>query len=389
MSYLLIFLFATLVTASILVKVPETITAPFVLTPKQGADPVRALRRGVVQRVIVAEGQSVAKGDKLFFIRSEQAGDQTADMQSLEAQVRGASEGLDIATDKYQVQRLSSAEERRKLEGKIEHLRRMTEIKEGEMAMAKEVADNYAQLRREGLASATVLKDKQVEVSRLTAQLEQLRDDQRDTRAAIEKLAHDEEAHRNEFRERERGLKEEAETAKIRIAARRQWVAQNRGSEFVALAPCSGTVLRLQVKASGAIVGDGEPLCELSCAGEQLQAEIQIPQAGAGLVRKGQGVKLLYDSFPYQQFGVKFGVLRWISPTSSTESFRAIAEIEAESVMVSGRPSPLKAGMGGRAEVIIAKRPLISYAFDPIRQLRENLASPPEHVPQERLTERE
>jgi len=380
-AYLLILIFATLVTASVVVKVPDTISAPFVLTPRRGADPVRAMRRGIIQRVGVVEGQTVAQGDKLFVIRSEQTGDQAADLQSFEAQLRSASESLGIATDKDRSQQLSAAEERRKLQGRIEHLQRMIELKSGELTMARELAENYAQLRREGLANALTIKDRQVEVSRLTGQLEQLRDEDRDTRAAIEKLGHDEIARWNGYRERERQLKEEIETAKIRIAARSQWVAQNQGSEFVALAPCSGTILRLQVKASGAIVSDGESLCELACAGERLQAELQIPQSGAGRVRTGLGVKLLYDSFPYQQFGVKFATLRWISPTASTPDFRAIADIEDASINVSGQPTQLKAGMGGRAEVVIAKRSLISIAFDPIRQLRENMAAPPERAP--------
>ena len=247
--------------------------------------------------------------------------------------------------------------------------------------MARDVAESYTQLRREGLASSTVLKDRQSEVSRRTGQIEQLRNDQRDARATIEKLGHDEVARWNEYRERERKLKEEIETAKIRIASRSQWVAQNQGAEFLALAPCSGTILRLQVKARAAVVAEGESLCELACASEQLQAELQIPQAGAGRVRIGQGVKMLYDSFPYQQFGVKFGALRWISPAASTSDFRALADIEDESIMVLGQPTPLKAGMGGRAEVVIDKRSLISIAFDPIRQLRENMASPPDRRP--------
>ncbi|MGE0126754.1 MAG: HlyD family secretion protein [Blastocatellales bacterium] len=377
-AYLLILIFTTLVIASIVVKVPETISAPFVLAQRQGADPVRAMRRGVVQNVSVVEGQAVEQGDKLFTIRSEQTGDQAADLQSLEAQVRAATESLSIAAEKNQSQQLSAAEERRKLQGHIEHLQRMIELKSGELTMARELAENYAQLRREGLANALTIKDRQVEVSRLTGQLEQLRDEDRDTRAAIEKLGHDEIARWNGYRERERQLKEEVETAKIKIAARSQWVAQNQGAEFVALAPCAGTILRLQVKASGAIVGEGESLCELACSRGRLQAELQISQAGAGRVRTGQGVKLLYDSFPYQQFGVKFATLRWISPTATTPDFRAIADIEDSSVTVLGQPSPLKAGMGGRAQVVIAKRSLISIAFDPIRQLRENMASPPD-----------
>jgi len=381
-AYLLILLFTTIVVASITVQVPETISAPFVLAPRHGIDPVRALRRGIIHRVNVAEGQTVAEGEKLFIIRSEQAGDQSADLQSLEARVRSANDSLAIASGKLQSEQLSLAEERRKLQGHIEHLQRMIELKTGELNMAREVAENYLQLRREGLASATVLKDRQAEVSRLTGQLEQLRAEQRDTRAAIEKLGHDEEARWNEYRERERQLQEEIETSKIRIASRSQWVARSQGTESVALAPCSGTILRLQVKASGAIVGDGEVLCELACQSERLQAELKIPQIGAGRVRPGQGVKLLYDSFPYQQFGVKFATLRWISPTASTPDFRAIAEIEDSSINLMGQPAPLRAGMGGRAEVVIAKRSLISIAFDPIRQLKENMASPPERQTQ-------
>jgi hypothetical protein len=94
----------------------------------------------------------------------------------------------------------------------------------------------------------------------------------------------------------------------------------------------------------------------------------------------------MYDSFPYQQFGVKFGALCWISPTASTQTFRAIAEIEADNVMVLGQSTPLKAGMGGRAEVVIARRSLISFALDPIRQLRENMAAPPERSAKEQPT---
>lgn len=59
----------------------------------------------------------------------------------------------------------------------------------------------------------------------------------------------------------------------------------------------------------------------------------------------------------------------------------AIADIEDTSVKVLGQPTPLRAGMGGRAEIVIAKRSLISIAFDPIRQLRENMVSPPEREP--------
>lgn len=390
LSYLLMLIFVSLVAASILIQIPETISAPFVLAQRLGTDPVRALRHGIIQQVDLVEGQSVKQGDMLFVIRSEQTGDQSADLRSLENQLRGANEGLLIASEKYRSQQLATTEERRRLQGQIEHFDRLSEIKNEELKMASEVAESYDQLRREGLAGTTIVKDKQSEVSKLNAQIEQIKNEQRDSRAAQEKLTRDEEIQANELRERERILREEIEKTKILISTRGQWVTQNQGNQITVTAPCSGTILRLHVKAKATVVNAGETLVELSCSQERLQAELQIPQNGAGRIKIGQGVKLLYESFPYQQFGVKFARLRWISPTTSTTDFRAIAEIEDESINVLGQPTLLKAGMGGRAEVVIAKRTILSIALDPIRQLRENMASPPEPVslPSKIITEK-
>jgi multidrug efflux pump subunit AcrA (membrane-fusion protein) len=382
LSYLLILIFTALVLGAVSIKVPETISAPFVLAPRVGTDPVRALRRGMIQQVDLREGQAVNQGDPLFVIRSEQTGEMSADLRTLETELRGANESLRLARERFRSQQQAAGEERVHLQGRIEHLERMIELKSGELTLAREVADSYAQLRRDGLASATVLKDKQTEVSRLTGQIEQFRNEQRDTRAALEKIGRDEEMQGNEFHERERALEESIEKIKIQRASRSQWATQDQGTQFITTAPCSGTILKLYVKTNNALVSEGEVLCEIACAGERLQVELKIPQAGAGRVRTGQNVKLLYDAFPYQQFGVKFASLRWISPTTSTPDFRALADPSDESINVLGQPVPLKAGMGGRAEVVIAQRSLISIAFDPIRQLRENMTASPEPRPQ-------
>ncbi len=377
LSYLLMLMFVTLLIASITIKVPETISAPFVLAPQRGTDPVRASRRGIIQQVELAEGQAVAQGAKLFVIRSEQTGDQSADLRTLEMQLRSTHESLRLASDRYHSQQQGATGERARLQGQFEHLERMAELKIGEQTLAREVSDSYAQLRKEGLAGTTISKEKQNEVTRLTGQLEQLRNEQRDTRAALERFSHTEEMQRNEYSERERGLREEIEKAKIQTASLGQWVAQNQGSQFAVSAPCSGTILKLHVKTRETVVAEGEVLCELTCASEELQAELKLPQSGAGRVKIGQGIKLLYDAFPYQQFGVKFANLRWISPSTSTTDFRALADLASTSIQVAGQATPLKAGMAGRAEVVIAHRSIISFAFDPIRQLRENMVSPP------------
>jgi multidrug efflux pump subunit AcrA (membrane-fusion protein) len=91
---------------------------------------------------------------------------------------------------------------------------------------------------------------------------------------------------------------------------------------------------------------------------------------------------LLYDAFPYQRYGVRYGKVRWTSPASVTvdeaASFRVFVDLEEEAISVAGRPTPLMAGMGGRARIVVGSRSLMSYALAPLRQLRENLAQPPE-----------
>jgi hemolysin D len=110
-------------------------------------------------------------------------------------------------------------------------------------------------------------------------------------------------------------------------------------------------------------------------------AELTLPRDGVSRLRPGLGAKLLYDAFPYQRHGVRHGTVRWVSPasvtTDGTAAFRAHVDVADATIRVDGQGRPLMAGMTGQAEVVVGRRPLITYAFEPLRQLRENLAGPP------------
>jgi multidrug efflux pump subunit AcrA (membrane-fusion protein) len=179
----------------------------------------------------------------------------------------------------------------------------------------------------------------------------------------------------------DRRLGEEAAKARIRAAALREELGQNQGGELKVSAPCTGTVTRVGVKASGAVVQEGEVMCEVACAGGGLEAELTVPPVAASRTQPGQGVKLLYDAFPYQRHGVRYGTVRWVSPAAVTENgapvFRALASITDEAITIDGQARPLIAGMGGRADVVMGRRTLLGYALQPLRQLRESLAMPP------------
>jgi len=380
LAYALITVFVLGAIASVVITMPEKVTAQFVLVPVQGADPVKATRGGVVAEVLASEGQTINKGEIILTLRSDVAGERTAELQTIQTQLAGAGLSAVNARQKFNSLRLSDEQQIRKLEARVTYLDSLIAHKRQQLALAKQMTDSFEKLYREGIASQAQLIAKQIEDSELTSEVERLRLEQSDARLEIEKLKSETSARQTEFQESERQLKETTQTSELRAGALKASLANTDGNQVRLLAPCAGTILKLRVKDSGAVLSEGETVAEMACGGEQLVAELTVPESGVGKLKLDQGVKLKYDAFPYQRYGVKGGKLVWLSPAKAegeTTMFRARAELKDKEITVKGQPRNLTPGLSGTAEIVVGKRTLISYVFEPIRQLRENLADAP------------
>ena len=381
LAWAMIAVFALGAIASVAITLPEKVTAQFTLTPAHGADPVKATRGGIVAQVLVVESQKVNKGDLIVTLRSETAGERAAELQTIQTQLAGNGESFLNARTKYNTERMSAEQEIRKLRGRAEHLESLIGHKRRQLELTRQMAASYEKLYREGLASQAQYAAKQIEVSELMSEVERLAAEQRDARIEVEKLKLGESTRQTDFREYERKLTENAQTQEIRAMAIKSGLANTDGDQVRLVAPCAGTILKLRVKDSGAVVSEGETVAELACGGEQLVAELTVPESGIGKLKLDQGVKLKYDAFPYQRYGVKYGRLSWLSPAKgegeTAQVFKARVELTEKEITVKGQPRPLAAGMSGAAEIVVGKRTLISYVIEPIRQLRENMAGAP------------
>jgi len=384
LSYAIIAIVLVGAIAAVVIKLPETVTADFVLVPARGTDPIRATRQGIMNRVFVSEGQTVNQGEVIATLRSESAGDRAAELMTVQTQLAGAGESFINGKAKFTAQTLADEQERRKLATRVEHLEGLAALKRQQLALLRQMADSYEKLYREGITSRAQLTEKQLEVADLAAELEKLIAEQGETRAAIEKQKADSSVRGAEFKEVERTYAEATATGDIRVAALRAGLAGSDGNEIRLTAPCAGTILRLHVRDAGAVISEGEAVAELVCAGETLRAELKVPEASVGKLRTGQGVKLKYDAFPYQRYGVRHGRVAWLSPaaveTKGGASFKAHVEIAAGEILVQGQSRPLFAGMSGKAEIVIGNRSLIEYVLEPLRQLKENLSDVPEQM---------
>lgn len=381
-SYAIIAIVLIAAIAAVVIKLPETVTADFVLVPARGTDPIKSTRQGIVNQVFVSEGQSVNHGDVIATLRSEAAGDRAAELMTVQTQLAGTGESFINAKARLGAQTLADEQELHRLAARIEHIEGLIALKRRQLSLLNQMADSYEKLYREGLTSRAQLTQKQLEVADLAAELEKLIAEQDETRSATEQVKINSSVRRAEFKEVERTYRERAATGDIRVASLRSGLAGSDGNEIRLTAPCAGTILRLYVKNSGAVLQEGSTVAELVCAGETLLAELRVPEAGIGKLKTDQGVKLKYDAFPYQRYGVRHGRVALLSPaaveTKEGASFKVQVEIANSEMLAQSRP--LLPGMTGKAEIVIGNRSLIEYVFEPLRQLKENFSDVPEQI---------
>jgi membrane fusion protein len=381
LAYTVIAMFVIAVIAAWLVQVPETVSGRFTLVPVRGTDPIRVQKEGVLAQVAVEEGDTVAQGATLFLIHSSPLSDRSSDARTLETQLRANQERLRIAASQYETRKRQDASEERRLATKVAFLEKLIVSKNQRLKLTRELADSALSGNRTGSINRLDATRLELEVTSIAEEVETAQNDLDDARAAIVRLSQDEEARDLEYRELKRGLEEAIDTERIRIASMNQDMSVVTDSGIVIRAHCAGTILHLKVNGAGAVVTEGEILGELACRGDRLQGELELPEAGVPLVRVGQGVKLRLDAFPYQRFGVRFGTVHWLGPTGESGpapgTFRALVELADDSIRVRGRMQPLLPGMRGQADIVTGRRSLVSYAFEPVRALRENFREMP------------
>lgn len=151
----------------------------------------------------------------------------------------------------------------------------------------------------------------------------------------------------------------------------------DRETAQLVIAPISGTVATVFLTA-GETVSTQRPILSIRPNHSEIQAELYLPGHTIGFIESGQTVNLLYDAYPYQQFGSYAGVLSFISShpitTNDTKSilpnrgafFLAKVIPSTTSISAYGQAVALKEGMSLKADIILDRRSLLEWLFEPL-----------------------
>ncbi|MDP3084572.1 MAG: HlyD family efflux transporter periplasmic adaptor subunit [Rubrivivax sp.] len=162
-------------------------------------------------------------------------------------------------------------------------------------------------------------------------------------------------------------------------ALSREAAEQDAPRQVVIRAPQAGTISALLAE-PGQSVSAQSALASLVPAGATLQAHLYAPSSAVGFVRPGQAVRLRYEAYPHQKYGHQAGVVVQVSRTPLAAA--ELAALALPAVAAAGEPlfritvaldaqlpslpqAPV-AGMRLQADVLLERRRLIEWLFEPL-----------------------
>lgn len=354
-----------------------------VLVPDLGLIRLVPPLQGQVLKSNVVEGRSVKAGDVLFVLGLESS-TLSADVQarvrhSLDERRRSLQDSqrqLALLADSQAASMRRRLDEMGREQAQIDA---EAALHRQRMALAQQALQRLESLSRDKFISPAQVQTKKEEYIGLQTQAQAL---QRQVAA----LARERAALQGELR----GLplvtrSRQGEIERDIAALMREAAEQDAVREVVVRAPQDGTISAVLAE-PGQSVSPASALASLIPAGAQLQAQLYAPSGAVGFLKTGQEVRLRFEAFPYQKFGHQTGRVLQVSRTplaaaelaglpfagaglrdgAAEPMFRITVAMDHAYLSADGNRQPLVAGMRMQADVLLERRRLIEWLFEPL-----------------------
>jgi HlyD family secretion protein len=150
--------------------------------------------------------------------------------------------------------------------------------------------------------------------------------------------------------------------------------AQYKLKQTVLKAPVQGTVFDLPIQKPGDVLQPGDKVAEIAPEDSPLVVIAQMATAESGSLAKGMPVKLKFDAYPFQDYGIVTGKLTGISPTSKqgkVANYNLEIKLDRDCLPTANKCIALRPGDTVAAEVIVRQRRIIDFILDPFKKLQK------------------
>jgi membrane fusion protein len=329
-----------------------------------------------VSEVHVTDNLKVGRGAALVTVSLAQGRD--SEGEGIDSQLaRIAEQDAALARQLSLTSRLGSSETATLIQRKagliqsIASLERQRGLIAGQIALAESDSKRAARLATEGAGSQRQVEERRATALQRRLDLESLNEriiSQREALREIDGLV---------MSRMISGSQTETEIATRRAALAEERARLIRSDRLTLTAPVSGLISGIEARIGQRANADSS-LITIVPANSRLEVQLYAPSRAVGFVKPGQRVRLQFDAFPYQKYGIGSGRVISISdiaidPAAVDKSlgitepvFRIRVAIDNAGPKIAGRPQPLRAGMTLSAALLLEQRSLWSVFFDPI-----------------------
>ena len=378
---------------SVLAPLQETVAVSGKLQPIQGVQDIEALVPGVVEAVLVQDGQRVNQGELLLRFDPRDAAarleaarsnrDRLQNQVAISRVILGEQDAAEL-TDNQQLQLLNqrrqqTGENTAASEALARSQVRLRGLRQA-LSTAENVASRYQGLLSQGATSALQALESQAKVDDLRSQVQA---EEREA-ARLEALAS------ATVSGNEAELRKAIETNLRAIADLTKEIEQTNAliSNIEITAPVGGTVFDVSVSRGSVVQSQGEakPLLKIIPAGA-LQAKVYLPNSSIGFIQPGQRADVGLTSFPRDEYGFIPATVQRIGSDALTPEeqkrvlgtsaqglyFPAVLKLERQTLKAGQRNVPLQPGMSLTADVFLRERRFISTITGALEKRRRSL----------------
>jgi hemolysin D len=151
-------------------------------------------------------------------------------------------------------------------------------------------------------------------------------------------------------------------------------------AQKVVRAPVNGTILQLPFKQPKSFVQTGQLVAQIAPQNASTVLKVQMPSQNSGFLKTDMPVKVKFDAYPFQDYGVVTGKVLWVSPdsklvdvgTGKVEVFEVDVVLDRDYIQSQGKKITLSLGSTATAEVIVRQRRTIDFILDPFKKLQKD-----------------
>ncbi len=309
----------------------EIVVAKGKLEPLGEVKPVQVAMGGVVDEILVKEGEQV-KANQMLLKMDNEANQER--LNSLEETTRLKTQQLELKLEEKDVV--------------LDQIAGELGVIERNLGLQKEVVNRLISLNTAGAISELQLLEQRDKVQRVEGERERLKGElQKQTKQSDQQIK----ILRSELSQ----LRSELTEQRVRMRYK------------VIKSPVDGIVFELKPKSAGFVAQGTEPLMKI-VPFDKLMARVEIPSSDIGFVKVGQKADISIDSFPATDFGVLEGTVETIGSDAlppdqqkGRMNYSFASEIQLSSQQLElkdGQELPLQVGMSLTANIKLRK---VSY----------------------------